>query len=52
MSHFPHTLIHSDAAQIAGWTREAPTSVDCPQARIVLVGPEQAVGGATEVIPT
>ncbi|GAB4437560.1 MAG: peptidase C39 family protein [Chloroflexi bacterium OHK40] len=49
---FPHTLTRWDAGAIAGWRQEAPHSNDEPLARVVLLGPELATCGATEVIPS
>lgn len=38
--------------ELAGWQRAAPTVDDDPAARIVLVGPELAFAGASELIPS
>jgi hypothetical protein len=52
MSHFLHALARFDADMIAAWTRAAPAPDDDPYARVVLLGPEQPAGGATQVIPS
>ncbi|MBX0328932.1 C39 family peptidase [Oscillochloris sp. ZM17-4] len=52
MTPFPHAFVRYDAEAIAGWPREAPRPDDDPQARVALLGPELAAGGAAEAIPS